>query len=933
MNASGYVALVLHAHLPFVRHPESDKYLEERWLFEAITETYIPLLQTYENLIADGVDFRITMSLTPTLLAMLSDPFTQTRYLQHITTLIQLAEQEQERTANLPDFAPLAEFYHRQFKAIQSYFLGCDANLVGAFRRIQEAGKLEILTCAATHAFLPLVSTEQSIRAQIETAVHEHTRQLGRPPVGIWLPECGFQPGLDRILRDYGLQYFFTDTHGLTTAAPRPVFGTLSPVLTPHGMAAFARDEASSRQVWSSKEGYPGDFDYREYYRDIGYDLPFEDIRAFMHPAGIRHNTGLKYHRITGPTADKALYNPEWARHKAAEHAADFLSRRREQIRQGLQGMDRQPIVVAPYDAELFGHWWYEGPQWIDFLFRKMHFDQNEVKAITPSEYLRIYKNYQVCDLTLSSWGRDGYSQVWLNGDNDWIYPALHACEQRMSDRANEFQKPTAVQTRLLNQAARELMLAQSSDFAFIMDAKTMVDYAVKRTKFHVNRFLRADEMLRTGEIDEEWLSAVESLDNLFPYVDYHVYQTIVNSAQKSAADTSSDTSTDTPCVLILSWEFPPMTVGGLSRHVYDLSRYLAAAGWKVHVLTTRIGEYPHDEMVEGVHVHRVDVMKPDGGEFVHWAFQLNLAMLDACRELLQHIHVDLVHAHDWIVGYTAKAVKELYGLPLVATIHATEYGRNQGIHTDMQRYIHQLEWQLTYDAQRVILCSSYMQREVETVFNLPAEKLEVIPNGVDPRLIQVATDVAINRDRFALPEEQIVLFIGRLVREKGVQVLVEAAPQVLEACPRAKFVILGTGPAMQDLKTAAQTAELGARMEFRGFVTDEERNALLQIADLAVFPSLYEPFGIVALEAMAAHTPVVVSDTGGLGDVVDHGRNGYKAYAGNAISLATQIVAALCNPNEAQKMADAAREDLEKYDWRHIASQTIKVYKQTLKR
>lgn len=923
MNESGYVALVLHAHLPFVRHPESDRYLEERWLFEAITETYIPLLQTYENLIADGVDFRITMTLTPTLLAMLSDPFIQTRYLQHITTLIRLAEKEQERTANMPDFAPLAEFYHHRFLEIKSFFLDCDANLVQAFRRIQDAGKLETITCAATHAFLPLVSTEQAIRAQIQTAVHEHTRQLGRSPVGIWLPECGFRPGLDRILRDYGIQYFFTDTHGLTTAAPHPVFGTLSPVLTPHGVAAFARDEASSKQVWSSKEGYPGDFDYREYYRDIGYDLPFDDIREFMHPSGIRHNTGLKYHRITGPTADKAPYNPEWARRKAADHAADFLFRRREQIRQGTQWMDRQPIVVAPYDAELFGHWWFEGPQWIDFLFRKMHFDQNEVKAITPSEYLRIYDDYQVCDLTLSSWGRDGYAQVWLNGDNDWIYPALHACEQRMTDRANEFQAPSLVETRLLNQAARELMLAQSSDFAFIMDAKTMVDYAVKRTKYHVNRFLRAEEMLRTGRIDEDWLSTVESLDNLFPHVDYRAYRT--------AVDGSEGVMSDTPSVLILSWEFPPMTVGGLSRHVYDLSRYLVIAGWNVHVLTTRIGEYPHDEMVEGVHVHRVDVIKPDGGEFVHWAFQLNLAMLDACQELFKHLRVDLVHAHDWIVGYTAKAVKELYGLPLVATIHATEYGRNQGIHTDLQRYIHQLEWQLTYDAYQVILCSFYMQKEVETVFSLPPDKLHVIPNGVDPRLIQVATDAVIDRNRFALPEEKIVLFVGRLVREKGVHVLVEAAPRVLQACPQAKFVILGTGPAMQDLKAAVQLSGLEARVEFRGFVSDEERNALLQVADVAVFPSLYEPFGIVALEAMAAHTPVVVSDTGGLGDVVDHGRNGYKAYAGDVASLATQIVAALCNPKEAREMANAAREDLKMYDWRRIASRTIEVYEQAL--
>jgi 1,4-alpha-glucan branching enzyme len=374
------------------------------------------------------------------------------------------------------------------------------------------------------------------------------------------------------------------------------------------------------------------------------------------------------------------------------------------------------------------------------------------------------------------------------------------------------------------------------------------------------------------------------------------------------------------------------MTVGGLSRHVYDLSRYLVRQGCEVHVITAEIGNYPHNEIVEGVHVHRVHVMKPDGEEFIHWAFQLNLMMIDTCRTLVAAgLTFDLIHAHDWLVCYAAQSIKELYDLPVIATIHATEHGRNHGIYSDLQKYIHSLEWQLTYEAWRVIVCSTYMQQEVVNLFQLPHDKVDILPNGVDPELLQARDHSPASKQGYALEDERIVLFLGRLVREKGVQTLLEAAPSILAEHPDVKFVIVGQGYARADLEQRAMQLGISHKVLFTGFVSDEDRNRLLTIADVAVFPSLYEPFGIVALEAMAAGTPVVVSDVGGLADVVEHGRNGLKMYPGDAHSLAVQVNSLLQAPEWATKLADTALTEIGRYDWNRIAEQTSAIYQQVL--
>ncbi|MFH1552240.1 MAG: 1,4-alpha-glucan branching protein domain-containing protein [Candidatus Omnitrophota bacterium] len=522
----GYLALVLHAHLPFIRHPEHESFLEENWLFESITDTYIPLINVFDNLINDGVDFRITVSLSPTLIDMLKDEVLVARYLKHLDKLITLAELEVKRTQGDGRLNELALMYLDRFKRSKYVFAEkYGRDLVNAFKKFQDLGKVEVITCCATHGYLPLMDLYRSaVKAQVAVAVDVYKEAFGTRPKGIWLPECAYHPGHDEILSQFGIQYFFVETHGVLFGTPRPRYGVYSPYRCKSGVAVFGRDMESSKAVWSSKEGYPGDHHYREYYRDIGFDLDYHYIRPYINNCGTRINTGIKYYRITGRTDHKDIYDRKAALEKAADHAGNFMFNREKQVEHLSGMMDRAPIIVSPYDAELLGHWWFEGPEWLEFLLRKMHYDQDTIKTIVPSEYLGLYDSYPVITPSMSSWGWKGYNEVWLNGSNDWIYRHVHKMAELMIADAKDYRNAAGLEKRVLNQMTRELLLAQSSDWAFIMKTGTFVEYARGRTKEHINRFLALHEQLRSGNVDMKMLEEAEHKYNVFKNVDYRVY-------------------------------------------------------------------------------------------------------------------------------------------------------------------------------------------------------------------------------------------------------------------------------------------------------------------------------------------------------------------------------------------------------------------------
>jgi 1,4-alpha-glucan branching enzyme len=523
--SNGYWMLVLHSHLPFVKHPEYSYFLEEHWFYEAISETYIPLLQYMKKMEDEGIQFRFAVSVTPPLAEMMSDSMLMSRYEKHIEKMLELANKEIERTKDIC-FAHLAVMYKEKFESLRDFYYGfLNRSLIGGYRHFLERGYIDVITCGFTHGFLPLLNkTENAVRAQIELAVKSHDQKFGQPPKGIWLPECAYFEGLDKILADYGIRYFFVDTHGVLYAKPRPKYGVYAPVFTENGVAAFGRDYYSSKQVWSSKEGYPGDVNYRDFYRDIGYDLDHDYIKPYISPDGERVFTGMKYHRITGDTEYKEYYDHRIASSKTVDHAKHFVAEREGQLGEIASLIDRKPVVVSPYDAELYGHWWYEGPEFLYNVFKEMD-KSDSIKAITPSEYLNEYQTNQMVSVNPSSWGDKGYYDVWLNKGNDWIYRHLHYMSEKMVDMAKFFQdEKDDFKVRCLNQMSRELFLAQSSDWAFLVTTGTAIDYAVQRTKEHIHNFLRLRDMVEDSNEDYSFLERLENKNSIFSQMDFRIY-------------------------------------------------------------------------------------------------------------------------------------------------------------------------------------------------------------------------------------------------------------------------------------------------------------------------------------------------------------------------------------------------------------------------
>jgi glycogen synthase len=385
--------------------------------------------------------------------------------------------------------------------------------------------------------------------------------------------------------------------------------------------------------------------------------------------------------------------------------------------------------------------------------------------------------------------------------------------------------------------------------------------------------------------------------------------------------------------VMMLSWEFPPRIIGGISPHVYFLSKSLVKQGVNVHVVTCDFPDAPTYEVVDGVEVHRIDSYKSPSPDFPSWIYLMNMNMQkEAARLVKENGNIDLFHAHDWLVADAGIGLKHVFRKPLLVTIHSTEIGRREVLHTPTERMIHETEAWLNYEAWRVVCCSYYMISHVKSTFGLPDDKLDMIPNGVDTDTYDnIKDDLTDFRAKFALPEEKIILYVGRLVYEKGIHVLINAVSKVLSKA-NAKFIIVGSGYMKEQLITIVRGMGLEHKVLFQGFMEERDLLRLQKCADVSVVPSLFEPFGIVALEAMAAKSPAVVSDTGGMSEIVDHDVTGVKVYPNNPDSLAWGINRILLDEgykNRIKENAYKAAQD--KYGWNKIAQQTKSTYNRIL--
>ena len=382
--------------------------------------------------------------------------------------------------------------------------------------------------------------------------------------------------------------------------------------------------------------------------------------------------------------------------------------------------------------------------------------------------------------------------------------------------------------------------------------------------------------------------------------------------------------------ILMLTWEYPPRVVGGISKVVYDLSHKMVKEGNEVTVVTYKDGDnVKYYENDKGVEVYRVDNYMIRPNNFIDWIMQLNFNMITKANEIInKNGKFDVIHAHDWLVAYSAKSIKESYNIPLISTIHATESGRNSGIHDETQRYINDSEWMLTYESSEVIVNSNYMKNEVQRLFGLPYDKINVIPNGVN---LQLFSNVNVDYDfrrQYAMDNEKIILYVGRLVYEKGIQNLIAAMPKILDRYHDSKLIICGRGGMIDELREQVKYLGIDNKVYFAGYCDSKKMQKMYKCADVAVFPSTYEPFGIVAIESMLSGTPTIVSDVGGLNEIVEHGVTGMKSYAGNATSIADSVLALLFDPKLCANISqNAIKKVKENYNWAKITDNTYYVY------
>lgn len=513
-----YLSMVFHCHLPYCRQAGVWPFGEE-WVLEAMAETYIPLLALLKNM--EGI--QVTLGFTPVLLEQLQDPYMQSRFREYLKTKEERAEKDVVRfqKCNERELAHLARQYGEYYRKVSlDYDDVLQGDFIGTLRELQTRGIVELLMGAATHGYLPLLPRGSAIKGQLQTGWQAYQEHFGKQPRGIWLPECGYFPGLEEYLEPLGLEYFIVDGHGIRGGhvdpayhAPGPTdnqkvsnhFSTLHPyIIKGTSMAAFGRDQLTGLQVWSEDWGYPSDGVYREFHK--------RDEQSGFHYWRIT-NSGVKLHA-------KDIYDVGMVQAKVVEHGDHFVHSLAH------RNYDQEnPIVVAPYDMELFGHWWREGILWLEHVFTKLA-QSTDVQMITPSGYLQKHPPQKSIALPESSWGQGGRHYVWDNGATRWLWSQLEEAMERL-------ERLTAMEVdpwweRVLNQGARECLLLQASDWPFLISTQQASDYASRRFLEHLSRLERLLDGLEKGEHDDEFLGflqEIEDKDNVFPFINYRVFQ------------------------------------------------------------------------------------------------------------------------------------------------------------------------------------------------------------------------------------------------------------------------------------------------------------------------------------------------------------------------------------------------------------------------
>lgn len=529
MANTGFVALVLHAHLPYVRHPEHSRSLEERWLFEAIWECFVPLLEMLGRLREKGISRALTLSISPPLASMFCDPWLMKRFETYLDERVELARRAcRYYRATNTDLANAALWHTDRLAHTQRVWAQQrHPSLLAAFCEHAQEGPLDLLTTAATHAYLPGLAAANmaQVRAQLRLGYRLFERLSGQRPMGFWLPECAFEPRLDRELLAAGARYTVLDAHGLRLSRPQTPRDIYGPILSPSGMAYFGRDPHAARDVWSRSLGYPGQPPYRDFYRDIGFDLPESELVGEVLPNGKRIASGIKLHRVTDRSAGavhKEPYDPKAAQEQVKRDAEHFVRQRRnELLRQNNHraSAEAPPIAVAPFDAELFGHWWFEGPEFLEQVLERLAFPNKGalhealgIEPVTLSHYLERFPEAPICEPATSSWGEGGFGAAWAGESSAELLRPVHRSGKRVEQACKVLRSCAdlpQIQGSALDQAIREQLLLESSDWAFMRtrgDMRSYADFRVQTHLQHIQRLLSLASLHDVPVSEQAWL-------------------------------------------------------------------------------------------------------------------------------------------------------------------------------------------------------------------------------------------------------------------------------------------------------------------------------------------------------------------------------------------------------------------------------------------
>jgi len=493
---------------------------EESWFFEVLSDTFLPLLEVFDRLDGDHVPFRVGLSISPIFVQMLGDETLQEKYIAYLDNQIEFGQREMERVKDKGGMFALAKHYFdRAVDRRAALTVRYEGSIFKMFDSLRRRRKIEFLATTATHAFLPfLCPYPEAVHAQLEVAISSYRHSLGFIPQGFWLPELGWEKELEPFLRLYDFDYTIADSHGFVFGNPPPSRGSFFPVKTPNGLVVLGRDFNAVADIAAMQNEGP----YQDISRDIGYELPADTLGPFLSRNGARLATGFKYWK----GEDHTLYDPLAAKAAAEEHARAFLENCNTRLSDAAKHMQGIPLSLCAFNADSFGRHWHEGPMFIEAMFR-LATGYRELQFMTPSEYLshQPFTSYETSIPEFSSWGENGYAETWLDSSNDWIYRYLNRSIERMVELAERFSENNSLKERALNQAAREILLAQGSDWPALLHQQKCTEYARFQVEDALHNFTAVYEALGSGHIGAEWLTTLERQHNIFPNINYRVFR------------------------------------------------------------------------------------------------------------------------------------------------------------------------------------------------------------------------------------------------------------------------------------------------------------------------------------------------------------------------------------------------------------------------